>query len=81
MTGLKEIEDINEIVDIKDFLVKVLVEELNIRKGPGTGFSIAGTIRDRGVYTITHTNAFGTWGKLKSGLGWISLAKGYVKRL
>ena len=51
--------------------VKVLTDALNIRKGPGTNYPIAGVIRDRGVYTIVQTK--GTWGKLKSGAGWISL--------
>lgn len=53
------------------YKVKVLCEALNIRKGPGTNYGIAGVIKDRGVYTIVETN--GTWGKLKSGAGWISL--------
>ena len=32
---------------------------------------IAGSIKDRGTYTIVEVK--GTWGKLKSGAGWISL--------
>ena len=50
---------------------------LNIRKGPGTNYSINGVIRDKGVYTIVETN--GNWGRLKSGAGWISLT--YTQRL
>lgn len=53
------------------YRVKVLTDALNIRKGPGTNYGIAGVIRDRGVYTIVQTK--GTWGKLKSGAGWIAL--------
>jgi hypothetical protein len=53
------------------FLVKVTADALNIRKGPGTNYSITGVIKDKGVYTIVETND--TWGKLKSGAGWISL--------
>lgn len=53
------------------FLVKVIADGLNIRKGPGTNYSITGVIKDKGVYTIVETND--TWGKLKSGAGWISL--------
>ena len=55
----------------ESFLVKVAVDALNIRKGPGTNYAVAGVIKDRGVYTIVEKS--GTWGKLKSGAGWISL--------
>lgn len=60
-----------------DFLVRVTVDALNIRKGAGTNHSINGVIRDKGTYTIVETN--GDWGKLKSGMGWIHL--GYTQRL
>lgn len=59
------------------YLVKVTADALNIRKGPGTGNSITGCIRDKGVYTIVETS--GNWGKLKSGIGWICLD--YTKRV
>lgn len=59
------------------YRVKVLHSALNIRQGPGTNYSIVGVIRDRGVYTIVETKE--TWGKLKSGKGWISL--GWCKKL
>ncbi len=53
------------------FLVRVTADVLNIRKGPGTDYAITGVIRDKGTYTIVDQS--GTWGKLKSGAGWISL--------
>ena len=53
------------------FKVKVMANELNIRSGAGTDYKIVGSIKDKGVYTITETN--GDWGKLKSGAGWICL--------
>lgn len=59
------------------FKVKITCHALNIRKGPGTNYGINGVIRDRGVYTIVEQK--GTWGKLKSGAGWISL--GYTKKI
>lgn len=59
------------------FKVKIDTDALNIREGAGTNFKIVGCIRDRGVYTIVETS--GSWGRLKSGAGWISLL--YVKRL
>lgn len=54
-----------------NFLVKVTADGLNIRKGPGTNYSVVGVIRDKGTYTIVETS--GNWGKLKSGAGWIHL--------
>lgn len=68
-----------EIVDVKDYLVKVTCDELNIRSGPGTSYPVVGKIKDRGVYTITHESGIEGWGKLKSGAGWIHL--GYTKRV
>jgi N-acetylmuramoyl-L-alanine amidase CwlA len=57
--------------DFEPFLARVNTSALNIRKGPGTNYAIVGTIRDKGTYTIVEQK--GTWGKLKSGAGWISL--------
>lgn len=54
------------------YLVKVTADALNIRSGPGTQHAITGVIKDKGTYTIVDTQ--GTWGKLKSGAGWISLS-------
>lgn len=59
------------------FKVRVTAKTLNIRKGPGTKYSITGKIKDKGVYTIVKTS--GKWGKLKSGMGWIHLS--HTKRL
>lgn len=57
-------------------LVKVTASELNIRAEAGTNYKITGVIKDRGTYTII-AESKGTgatlWGKLKSGVGWISL--------
>ena len=54
------------------YLVKVMASVLNIRKGPGTSYAITGQIKDKGTYTIVDES--GSWGKLKSGAGWISLS-------
>lgn len=59
------------------FRVKITCQILNIRSGPGTSYKINGVIRDRGVYTIVDKK--GSWGKLKSGAGWISL--NYTKKV
>lgn len=57
--------------DKSSYLVKVTCDTLNVRKGPGTGYAKTGCIRDRGTYTIVETR--GSWGRLKSGAGWICL--------
>lgn len=60
------------------FLVKILVPALNIRKGPGTNYPIAGCIKSKGVFTITEVKD--GFGKLKSGAGWISLDPKYAQK-
>lgn len=60
----------------KTGLYKVNVGDLNIRKGPGTNYGINGVITDRGTYTIVEIQN-GSWGKLKSGAGWINISNSY----
>ena len=58
------------------YLVKVSIPNLNIRKGPGTNYTRTGYFTGVGVFTIVEeANGEGAakWGKLKSGMGWISL--------
>lgn len=59
------------------YMVKITANALNIRSGPGTNYSITGQITDHGIYTIVQKS--GKWGKLKSGVGWISL--NYTKKV
>ncbi len=58
------------------YRVRTTADVLNIRKGPGTNYGVAGQIKGKGIYTIV-AEAAGPgatkWGKLKSGAGWISL--------
>ena len=64
------------------YRVRTTADALNIRKGPGTNYGVAGQIKGKGIYTIV-AEAAGPgatkWGKLKSGAGWISLD--YVTKL
>ena|GEM_PF-1916581 len=58
------------------YTVRITVDALNIRKGPGTDYVVVGVIRDRGVYTIVEESSgegATAWGRLKSGVGWIGL--------
>lgn len=67
----------------KPYRVRVTIDNLNIRKGPGTNYDKTGRYTGRGVFTIVETKAGrgsdAGWGKLKSGAGWISLD--YSKRI
>ena len=59
------------------FLVKVSINDLNIRKGPGTDYAKTGKFTGKGVFTIVEVKSgkgsTTGWGRLKSGAGWISL--------
>lgn len=61
----------------KPYKVQVTASVLNIRKGPGTGYVVVGSIRDQGIYTITQVK--NGWGFLKSKAGWIYLK--YTKKV
>lgn len=63
------------------YLVKVSLKDLNVRKGPGTNYDRV-KFMPVGVYTIVEEadgKGANKWGRLKSGLGWISLD--YVTKL
>lgn len=62
------------------FKVRVSITNLNVRRGAGLSFGKV-CLCPKGVYTITETKLVNgyTWGKLKSGLGWIALE--YTKKL
>lgn len=57
------------------YMVRVKISDLNIRKGPGTDHARVKYI-PVGVYTIVEEadgKGASKWGRLKSGIGWISL--------
>jgi N-acetylmuramoyl-L-alanine amidase len=53
------------------YLVKITASVLNVRAGAGTSYKVNTTVKKGEVYTIVTED--GSWGKLKSGAGWISL--------
>ncbi len=59
------------------FLVRVSIDDLNIRTGPGTDNNRTGQYTGKGVFTIMEVRSgkgsTAGWGRLKSGAGWISL--------
>jgi len=60
-----------------NYPVTIAASALNIRKGPGINHSVVQTLaNDRNLYTIVEeAEGVGAkkWGRLKSGIGWISL--------
>ena len=59
------------------FVVKIITDSLNIRKGPGTNYDKVGEVLKGQAFTIVEVKS--NWGKLKSGAGWISL--NYTKKV
>ena len=62
-----------------NYVVKIITASLNVRKGPGTSYAVVTTVKKDQAFTIVEEK--NGWGKLKSGVGWISLNKAYVKRV
>ena len=67
--------------DIKktNYIVRIITDSLNVRKGPSTKNDIVNTVKKGQAFTIVEEQ--NGWGKLKSGLGWINLSDKYVKKL
>lgn len=57
----------------------MLTDTLNIRKSPGGDTVLKNGAKKGVIYTIVETS--GSWGKLKSGAGWISISDKYVKKV
>lgn len=66
------------------YMIRVLIPDLNIRKGAGTNYPKTGRQTGKGVFTVVEEST-GTgaclWGKLKSGAGWIALEPEWVEKL
>lgn len=80
ITPIPEPIMINEIPEpekTKEQMVKISVENLRIRSGPGTENAPTGKYTGKGMFVITEiqdgTGSKTGWGKLRSGAGWISL--------
>lgn len=61
------------------FKIKVLVDELNIRKDASAKAAIVGQVNSGEVFTIVETK--GVWGRLKSNAGWINISSKYCKKI
>lgn len=75
--ALKNQNESIPVVNDETFKVRVSIDNLNIRKGPGTNYATINKYTGKGVFTIVETQSGSGsksgWGKLKSGLGWIAL--------
>ena len=58
---------------------RVNVDELNVRQGPGTSYPITTVVHKGEAYTIVSMS--GSWGKLKSGAGWINCSSRYCTKV
>ena len=67
----------DNVKPFEPFRVKVSIPNLRIRKGPGTNYATTGHYTGKGIFTIVEViegvGSKSGWGKLKSGVGWISL--------
>lgn len=59
---------------------KVTCDVLNIRKGPGIQYIIAGTVK-KGTTCVINEVKNSYWGKLANGRGWISIHKNYCTKV
>jgi N-acetylmuramoyl-L-alanine amidase len=74
--------NISKPVTSTNYIVKVIYEGsdgLNIRKEATTSSAVVGVVYCGEAFTIVEEK--NGWGKLKSGLGWISLNSKYVKKI
>ena len=58
---------------------RVNVDELNVRQGPGTSYPITTVVHKGEAYTIVSMS--GSWGKLKSGAGWMNCSSKYCTKV
>ena len=61
------------------YVVKIIVDELNVRKDAGTSYEVVTVVKQGQAFTIIEEK--NGWGKLKSGVGWISLNSKYVQKI
>ena len=60
------------------YLLRIDRADQSIYEGPGYDYVFAGTVRERGTYTIVEEQwdyEGNLWGKLKSGAGWVDLTQ------
>lgn len=68
--GIENPGKIEPAVSEDPYLVRVSIDNLNIRTGPGISYKKTSRYTGKGIFTIVETK--GNWGRLKAG-GWICL--------
>lgn len=72
-----------EVNNSETFKVKIIVDELNVRKGNSTKYEVVTVVKKNEVYTIVETKD--GWGLLKSYAkdknGWININERYIKKI
>ena len=63
------------------FLVRIKSNTLCVREGAGVRHNKVSKVKCGEVFTIVETNKDGTWGRLKSGKGWICIKPTYVDKV
>ena len=65
------------------FIIRIIADELNVRSGAGLDYKVNQVVKKGEAFTIVDVKGADgiTWGKLKSGAGWISLNSKYVTRI
>lgn len=69
----------NPVENVSDvpYIVRITADALNVRAGAGVSYKINTVVHKNEAYTIVKEQS--GWGKLKSGVGWISLK--YTKKV
>ena len=75
---LNELNKPTQVNQTKTFLVEIICNELNIRQQADFNSKVVGTVKRGEVFTIVEEK--NGLGKLKSGVGYISMNAKYVKR-
>lgn len=76
--GYSVFDETGKAVYPTSYVVRITAESgLNVREGPGTSYPVVDTLAKGGAYTIVEEQS--GWGRLKSNLGWLSLA--YTERI
>ena len=75
---VEKVNDQTQTTTDKPFLVEIICDELNIRQKADFNSKVVGTVKRGEVYTIIQEQ--NGLGKLKSGVGYISMNSKYVKR-
>lgn len=79
-----EVVSIPSVANNNSFLVRIIDDELNVRADAGIEFKVTTTVKKGEIYTIVDTKFSqdgGTWGKLKSGAGWINIGSKFCQKI